>query len=98
MYDMLISEEDRQGTAFKERARRYKWPIIANHPLMCQLIGDTLRGYIVIWKWRVEGFYLQILEDGTNKELLNAQIPNWEMAEIEDVVDSLLASFREKEG
>lgn len=92
---MFISEEDRQGAAFKERARRYKWVTISQYPYTAQVMVDWRIGWDVTWQWRTDGFFLTISDRDRGYIIFSSQIPNWEMAEIEDVVDSLVAKLKE---
>lgn len=91
MYDMLISEDDKDPN-FKERQKRYKWVTIGKNPYIAQIV--TNNDYDVTWKWG-EQFQLRIYK-GWNL-LFDAIIPNWEMAEIEDVADELILALSKQE-
>lgn len=94
MYDMLRAEDEAGFFPEPTRPRRYKWPVISKSPRhIAQLIGEGLQGFDVLWLWNADGFFLQIAET-TGKQLFKAQIPNWEMAEVEDVADALVTTLR----
>jgi hypothetical protein len=89
MYDMLISEEERDST-WQERPKRYKWPVIGNTPLVCQIMGGWTH-YDVTWQWGT--VFKLIIYRASGHVVFSADIPNWEMAEIEDVADSLIKAM-----
>jgi hypothetical protein len=97
MYDMLRAEDEAGFFPAETRPRRYQWPVISKSPKhIAQLIGDGMKGFDVLWHWNTDGFFLQINEFA-GKMLFKAQIPNWQMAEVEDVAEALISVLKQDE-
>lgn len=89
MYGMQIAEDDK-NPQFKERPKRFDWVVIGRLPLLCQIMTGQF-GFDVTWKWG-SVFVLEIYRHGAR--VFCADIPNWEMAEIEDVAEALVKTFQ----